>query len=66
VPSPDGDRPAPPPRPSNPPDGPPKLRAVDDPVKLRRAGAILRNALARNGMTIADLKAPDVEHVKAA
>lgn len=60
----DGDRPGAPPRPTNPSDGPPKLRAVDDPAKLARAARILQNALARNGLTIADLRAP--EHVRAA
>lgn len=59
------DRPIPPPRPTNPPDGPPKLRAVDDPVKLARAGDIAARALARAGLTVADLRAPDVEPVQA-
>jgi hypothetical protein len=38
---------------------------VDDPADLSWAGRVLRNALARNGLTLADLHAPP-EHVKAA
>lgn len=66
-----GPRPRPtgaPPSPSGPPDpAPPKrLRAVDDPVKLARAGHILAVALAREGLTYADLEAPATEHARAA
>jgi hypothetical protein len=32
-------------------------RAVNDPVKLARAAAIVRAALARNGLTLAELMA---------
>lgn len=63
----DGARPQAPPRPTNPPDGPPKEGAsFQDPVKLDRAARILETALARNGLTIADLCAPGVEHARAA
>lgn len=34
-------------------------RAVDDPVVLARAARIIRGALARNGLTLADLRAPE-------
>jgi len=62
----DGDRPggAPPAPKPMPNPGPP--RALDDPVKLARAARIMQNALARNGLTLADLRAPATEHVKAA
>lgn len=60
----DGDRPTPPQRPTNPPDGPPRS-SFQDPVKLDRATRIAQNALARRGLTYADLRAP-VEHVRAA
>jgi len=33
-------------------------RAIDDPVKLERAARIVRAALARQRLTIADLTAP--------
>lgn len=63
----EGDRPggAPPPPPPRPNPGPP--RAIDDPVKLSRAARILERALARQGLTVADLEAPEpVEHARAA
>lgn len=62
----EGDRPAPPPRPSNPPDGPPRSgSSLDDPAKLSRAERMIRISLGRQGLTYADLRAP-VEHVRAA
>jgi len=61
----DGDRPGgAPPSPTNPSDGPPKS-SFKDPVKLDRAARIAQNALARAGLTYADLR-PPVEHVRAA
>ncbi len=36
------------------------LRAIDDPVKLQRAARIVRAALERNRLTLADL-APEVD-----
>jgi hypothetical protein len=59
----DGDRPAAPPRPTNPSDGPPRL-GLDDPVRLSRASHILQTALARHGLTVSDLRPP--KHVRAA
>lgn len=62
----EGDRPQAPPRPTNPPDGPPRAgSSFKDPVKLDRAARIALNSLARRGLTYADLRAP-VEHVPAA
>lgn len=64
----DGDRPGgAPPSPTNPPDGPPK-RAVDDPIKQARAADIAARAMARAGLTVADLRVPDYEpaHARAA
>lgn len=63
----DGDRPGAPPRPTNPPDGPPRSGlSLDDPAKLARAERMIRLSLARQGLTFSDLRAPDVEHVRAA
>lgn len=55
-------RPSPQPRPSSP--EKPKPKSFTDPVKLDRAARIAQNALARAGLTLADLA--DREHVRAA
>jgi hypothetical protein len=71
----EGDRPQAPPRPTNPSDGPPRKlsdlaatsqSALDDPGKLARAARMIQVSLARQGLTVADLRAPDAEHVRAA
>jgi hypothetical protein len=63
---PDGDRPQGNPRPPAPRPISPRPSALDDPATLSRAARILRNALARQGLTIGDLRAPAPEHVRAA
>jgi hypothetical protein len=63
----DGDRPGAPPRPTNPPDGPPRVpSSFEDPARLTRAARLVQISLARQSLTYADLQAPDVEHVRAA
>jgi len=66
MPAADGDRPGAPPRPTNPSDGPPKLRAMEDPLVLSDLHSIWMRAMERAGLTLADLRAPDDEHVRAA
>jgi hypothetical protein len=46
--------------------GPPRLRAIDDPVNHAWCARMVQISLARQGLVFADLRAPDVEHVKAA
>lgn len=63
----DGDRPGgAPPSPTNPSDGPPKQLAMQNPAVLSDLHSIWIRAMERAGLTIADLRAPDVEHVRAA
>jgi hypothetical protein len=51
---------------TKPTDAPPRAdSSLDDPAKLTRAGRMIQIALARQGLTIADLR-PPVEHVRAA
>lgn len=62
----DGPRPGgAPPSPGGPADPAPPRSSFRDPLKLDRAARIAQNALARRGLTYADLRAP-VEHVRAA
>lgn len=62
----DGDRPGAPPRPTNPSDGPPKAGAMQDPAVLSQLHSIYMRAMERAGLTIADLRDPDTEHIRAA
>jgi hypothetical protein len=57
-------RPTPQPRPSSP--EKPKPRAMQDPLVLSDLHSIWARAMERAGLTVADLEAPDVEHVRAA
>jgi len=57
-------RPRPNPRPSSPES--PKPRAMEDPATLSALHSIWMRAMDRAGLTTADLRNPDVEHVKAA
>lgn len=62
----EGDRPGGAPNSGSKPTDSPPRSSFTDPVKLDRAARIAQNALARAGLTYADLRAPDVEHVRAA
>lgn len=64
----DGDRPGGPPAPPGPHPNSPKPRsgAMQDPAVLSDLHSIWIRAMERAGLTIADLRAPDVEHVRAA
>lgn len=57
-------RPKPSPRPSSPEH--PKPRAMEDPIVLSALHSVWMRAMDRAGLTIADLRDPDAEHVKAA
>lgn len=60
--------PAPPPRPTNPPNGPPKPDpgAMQDPATLSGLHSLWQRAMDRAGLTLGDLKAPQDQHVRAA
>ena len=57
-------RPGPNPRPSSPES--PKPRAMEDPATLSQLASIWQRAMDRAGLTLADLRDPEEEHVKAA
>lgn len=64
----DGDRPSGPQAPPGPhPNSPrPRTSAMEDPAVQSQLHSIYMRAMERAGLTIADLQAPDVEHVRAA
>ncbi|PRY56489.1 hypothetical protein [Glycomyces artemisiae] len=51
---------------TKPTDRPRAVSSFQDPVRLDRAARILQYALSREGLTIADLCVPGVEHARAA
>lgn len=62
----EGDRPTGAPRPPAPRPIAPKPRAMQDPAVLSALHSVWMRAMERAGLTIADLRDPDAEHVKAA
>ncbi|MEU6858863.1 hypothetical protein AB0B28_08325 [Glycomyces sp. NPDC046736] len=61
----DGDRPGGPSSPPGPQPISPKPKAMD-PATASVLASVWRRAMDRAGLTIADLRAPDAEHVRAA
>lgn len=63
---PEADRPTGAPRPPAPRPIAPKPRAMEDPATLSQLASIWQRAMDRAGLTLADLRDPDAEHVRAA